>query len=93
MFRLACTVQPKARPAGDAGTVAGSGLTGTPARPKNAPDGDADSAGVPDYQVRRLPHLDLALGNPPSCRRPQQVCGWATSFAHQHLLSHPFAAA
>jgi len=62
VFRLACTVPPKARPAGDAGTVAGSGLTGTPARPKNAPDGDADSAGVPGHQVRRLPHLDLALG-------------------------------
>ena len=62
MFRLACTVQPKARAAGDTVTVAGSGLTGTPARPKNAPDGDADSAGVPDHQVRRLPHLDLALG-------------------------------
>ena len=62
MFRLACTVQPKARAAGDTVTVAGSGLTGTHARPKNAPDGDADPAGVPDHQVRRLPHLDLALG-------------------------------
>jgi len=48
VFRLACTVQPKARPAVDAATVAGSGLTGTPARPKNAPDADTDSAGVPD---------------------------------------------
>jgi hypothetical protein len=91
VFRLACTVQPKARPAGDAAT-AGSGLTGTPARPKNAPDGDADSAGVPDYQVRRLPHLDLALGT----RHVQAAAAGlrrATSFAHQHLLSDPFAAA
>src|SRR5689334_8695142 len=51
---------------GDAGTVAGSGLTGaparTPARPKNAPDGDADPAGAPGHPVRRLLHLDLALG-------------------------------
>ena len=92
MFRLACTVQPKARPAGDAATVAGSGLDGTPARPKNTPDPDADPAGVPGHQVRRLPHLDLAL----STRLMQAAAAglrWATSFAHQHLLSHPFAAA
>jgi hypothetical protein len=50
MFRLACTVQPKAWPAGGAVTVAGSGLTGTPAPPKNAPDGNADPAGVPDHR-------------------------------------------
>ena len=92
MFRLGCTVQPKARPADDAATVAGSELTGTPARPKNAPDGDADSAGAPDHRVRRLPHLDLALG---TRYRAGGAAGlrWATSFAHQHLLSHPFAAA
>ena len=30
MFRLACTVQPKAWPAGDAVTVGGSGLIRTP---------------------------------------------------------------
>ena len=92
MFRLACTVQPKARPAGDAGTVAGSGLTGTPARPKNAPDGDADSAGVPGHQVRRLPHLDLAWA-PAIVQAAAAGLRWTASFAHQHLLSHPFAAA
>jgi len=92
VFRLACTVQPKARPAGDAGTVARSGLTGTPARPNNAPDGDADPAGVPGHQVRRLPHLDLALGTA-IVQAAAAGLRWATSFTHQHLLSHPFAAA
>ena len=92
MFRLACTVQPKAWPAGDAGTVGGSGLTGTPAPPKNAPEGNADPAGIPDHQVRRLPHLDLALA-PAIVQAAAAGLRAATSFAHQHLLSDPFAAA
>src|SRR6185312_7087748 len=58
----ACTVQPKARPASDAVTVAGSGLIRTPSLRGTRRTGDADPAGAPDHRVRRLPHLDLALG-------------------------------
>jgi hypothetical protein len=92
VFRLACTVQPKARPAGNTVTVAGSGLTGTPARPKNAPDGDADPAGVPDHQGRRLPQLDLALD---TGHRADGRSRSAVGYQHRSSIScfHPFAAA
>jgi hypothetical protein len=92
VFRLACTVQPKARPAGDAGAVAGSGLTGTPARPKIAPDGDADPAGVPVTRsgVSRTSTWPSA---PAIVQAAAAGLRRATSFAHQHHLSDPFAAA
>lgn len=47
-------------------------------------------AGAPDYGVRRLPQLDLALG---TRHRLGGRSGlrWAIRFAHQHLLFHPFA--
>ena len=92
MCRLACKVQPKAWPAGGAVTVAGSGLTGTPARPKNAPDGDADSAGVPDHRsgVSRNSTWRCA---PAIVQAAAAGLRWAISFAHQYLLFHPFAAA
>ena len=92
MFRLACTVQPKAWPAGDAVTVAGSGLIRTPAPPKNAPDEDADSAGAPitGQGVSRTSTWPWA---PAIVQAAAAGLRWAISFAHQHLLFHPFAAA
>lgn len=62
MFRNACTVQPKAWPAGGAGTVAGSELIRIPSPRGTRPIEDAHSAAPPIAGSGRLPQLDLALG-------------------------------
>ena len=88
--RLACTVQPKARPASDTVTVAGSGLTGTPARPKIAPDGTRRASPVTRSGVSRTSTWPSA---PAIVQAAAAGPRRATSFAHQHLLPDPFAAA
>jgi hypothetical protein len=92
VFRNACTVQPKAWPAGGAVTVAGSELIRTPFTSRNAPNGDADSAGAPitGQGVSRNSTWPWA---PAIVQAAAAGLRWATSFAHQHLLSDPFAAA
>src|SRR5437016_1073476 len=79
--------------AGGAVTVVGSGLIRTPCTSRNAPDGDTDSAGVPDHRGRASPAPRPGPGAPAIVQAAAAGLRRAISFAHQHLLFHPFAAA
>lgn len=92
MFRLACTVQPKAWPAGDAVTVAGSELIRTPCTSRNAPNEDADSAGAP-ITGQGASRNSTWPWAPAIVQAAAAGLQWAISFAHQHLLFHLFPAA
>jgi hypothetical protein len=76
VFRNACTVQPKAWPAGGAVTVAGSELIRIPSPRGNAPNEDAGSAGGPGWYLA----LSDGGGPGPAVMRPGRALlgcwGW-----------------
>jgi hypothetical protein len=73
VFRNACTVQPKAWPAGGPVTVAGSELIRIPSPSRNAPNEDAHSAGGPGW------YLALSGGGGPGYHMRRGVVGSAAS--------------
>jgi hypothetical protein len=88
----ACTVQPKAWPAGDAVTVADSEPIRTLHFEERAELGRR-LGGRPRSPGQGVSRNSTWPWAPAIVQAAAAGLRWAISFAHQHLLFHPFAAA